>query len=91
MLHTSPFAYRHQVGDRHGVTHAQRFQLSNCRFDRDNVFHNLFAIALQLGPMVSIFTCRPRYLWAYVSSEATGESAVCFDSQPGRAERYPEA
>lgn len=31
------------------------------------------------------------YLWAYVSSEATGDSAVCFDSQPGQAERYPKA
>ncbi|EGD3970332.1 IS66 family transposase [Salmonella enterica] len=31
------------------------------------------------------------YLWAYVSEETTGDSVVCFDCQPGRAARYPEA
>ncbi|HED5898382.1 TPA: IS66 family transposase [Salmonella enterica] len=31
------------------------------------------------------------YLWAYVSGETTGDGVVCFDGQPGRAARYPEA
>lgn len=31
------------------------------------------------------------YLWAYVSGEKTGHSIACFDCQPGRAARYPEA
>ncbi|VFS46111.1 Transposase and inactivated derivatives [Budvicia aquatica] len=31
------------------------------------------------------------YLWAYVSGEKTGSGIVCFDSQPGRAAKYPEA
>ncbi|EKG3927214.1 IS66 family transposase, partial [Salmonella enterica] len=31
------------------------------------------------------------YLWTYVSGETTGDSVVCFDCQPGRASRYPEA
>ncbi|EFJ1801852.1 IS66 family transposase [Escherichia coli] len=31
------------------------------------------------------------YLWAYASGEATGDSVVCFDCQPGRAARYSEA
>ncbi len=31
------------------------------------------------------------WLWAYVSGERSGPPVVCFDSQPGRALRYPEA
>lgn len=31
------------------------------------------------------------YLWAYVSGETTGAGIVCFDCQPGRAARHPEA
>ncbi|HAT7507020.1 TPA: transposase [Citrobacter braakii] len=30
-------------------------------------------------------------MWAYVSGETTGDGVVCFDCQPGRAARYPEA
>ena len=31
------------------------------------------------------------WLWAYVSGERSGPPVVCFDSQTGRALRYPEA
>jgi transposase len=31
------------------------------------------------------------YLWAYVSGDKTGSAIVCFDSQPGRAVKYPQA
>lgn len=34
---------------------------------------------------------RKGYLWAYVSGEKTGASIACFDSQPGRAAKYPQA
>ena len=34
---------------------------------------------------------RKGYLWAYVSGEKTGPAIVCFDSQPGRAAKYPQA
>lgn len=34
---------------------------------------------------------RKGYLWSYVSGEKTGPAIVCFDSQPGRAAKYPEA
>jgi transposase len=33
---------------------------------------------------------RKGYLWAYVSGEKSGPSIVCFDSQPGRAAKYPQ-
>jgi hypothetical protein len=34
---------------------------------------------------------RKGYLWTYVSGEKTGPVIVSFDSQPGRAAKYPEA
>lgn len=34
---------------------------------------------------------RKGYLWAYVSGDKTGPAIVCFDSQPGRGAKYPEA
>ncbi len=34
---------------------------------------------------------RKGYLWTYVSGEKTGPAIVCFDSQPGRAAKYPQA
>lgn len=33
---------------------------------------------------------RKGYLWAYVSGEKTGPAIVCFDSQAGRAAKYPQ-